>query len=1085
MKNFKVFVIAFFIFISSIFTANAGLYNGKTKFYTIKTEHFYIHFHEGLGPIAEDMRTMTETVFARMSDRLKWTPHGRIHVLLVDNTEASNGLATVIPDNYINLIVSPPDSSSTLDYYKNYLEYLFTHELTHILHIDQHYSLATLSRLIMGKVIAPNGSTPRWMREGMAVYEESEMGDGYGRNNSPLTDMVIRTSYYEDEFPRIDQIAGLTKHFPGGSAPYLYGGRFFKWLAEKYGEDRMYRYQKEYAASLWLFSLNNKARKVYSKSFYKLWKEFKEDLSKEYEQVKSDLEAKGLTVLENIHQHKEDSLSHYTLHPDGASYAYYQKGLDESPQIVIKLYKDKDPIKIKRRLFGQMSFSKDGRYLAFSSLAGVEKKRALSEVFYYDTKKKKLFRAYDKNLPKKSLRATDPDFSSVDGGNRWIVMVRNFQNTDQLYLYDTYEKSGYVLTEAEKGIQFSSPRFSPDGEYIAVSRKEQNGFRDIVLYSKTGKFIKKITSDQEPDLNPVFSGDGSKIYFSSYKTGVSNIFQYDWKTKEIRQVSNVLDGLFEPMPAKGGRGLFVRQYHSKKSTIEYFDVFYNKKLLVYSREPKKKKHSANQVRQSITSNYRQVPFLYKSSIANPQEFSLTNKSFRTENLKIFHNTNFNFLTDSLKEQVDQSDQKDKEKNWVSKKEKQEKKNTKQSDKKQKTVSKVYPSKYKEAVKGLPSRIEEDTSIPSDAKRYNAFPHVLLPKYVIPNIQVFDSAILGSALIGRYDPLLRHNWSAFVNYRTDAKFVGGGGTYIYSRYKPTFYVGGLRYAVDWGYVSNTRFFEERWQTYAGTSFNIKSHLFNISYFYEHRSAYTNLAGVNLVNMKPYAGLKMTYKLGRYKKYPDSISQEDGYYVKLGTDFTNQILGADDVNEEIVVTADLRYYLEMPWSNHHVLGLRVAGGWVWGDVQQFGVFRLGGPFGEGIGAANYSSRVLPLRGLAGITYGGDRVFMFSSEYRLPLVENVNTGIGTWPVFLDKLHMDFFVDGGDIKYRTELDDLFTRMLVSVGAELKGNVVLGYELPMMFRLGYGIILTNRDRLGTLSDGLTGLSLKYGNAYFQVGTSF
>ncbi|HLD46025.1 MAG TPA: hypothetical protein VJC18_11380, partial [bacterium] len=400
-----------------------------------------------------------------------------------------------------------------------------------------------------------------------------------------------------------------------------------------------------------------------------------------------------------------------------------------------------------------------------------------------------------------------------------------------------------------------------------------------------------------------------------------------------------------------------------------------------------------------------------------------------------------------------------------------------------SAKKTYPSAYKNTLSSKPSDVVLDTTNPEGTKNYHALPELLVPRYLLPGLLYYENSFLVSAAIGRTDPLYRHSWSAFANYRSDAAFVGGGGTYMFSRYKPLFYVGGLRYAVDWGTINGINFFEERNQAYAGMSWGIKAHRFNLAYFYEHRSALTNL-NVNLINMMPYAGSRFQYTFSKYKMYADSISPENGVVFKVGGEWTDSMLGSDAVNEEIALRGDLRFYLEMPWSDHHVLALRTAVGWVWGDQQQFGDYRLGGPFGEGTGAS-YSSRVFPLRGLAGITYGGDYAYMFSSEYRIPLATNVNWGIGTWPIFLDKLYMALFVDGGDIKYRTETNELFSRMLVSTGAEVNGNFVLGYGLPLTIRAGYGVILTNRWRLGTLTDSITMMSLKYGSVYLQFGTMF
>lgn len=1002
----SLFFLFFFFFIAPL---HAAFYDGKTKFFTVKTEHFYIHYSEGLGSVADEMVSISEKVFSRLTGRLGWTPTGRTHVVLTDKADSANGMALLLPEKYVLLYTAVPEVDSNLDHYKHYYEFLFTHEFTHIIHIDRYDRLTVPFRKVLGKVVTPNAITPAWMREGMAVYEESLLDAQFGRANADNTEMVLRTAYYENKFPRIDQIAGLSKSFPAGYGAYLFGGRFFKWLAETYGEDRMYEYQKLYASGLWVFSLNNKAKRIYGKSFYKLWDEFREHLSQNYAAQKGRLERKGLTPLSSVVSNKK-SQSYYTPMPNGKGHAYYESGLDDADEILIFSDAEKKPHRIKRKLFGQMSFSKDSHSLAFSSLSSVEKNTSHSEVFYYDIAKKQLHRVFDAGKKDTSLRATDPDFSPLDGGNRWLVMVRNFVHTDQLYVFDTYEKKGYLITDEPTGTQFSNPRFSPNGRSIVVSRKDPvTGYRDIVVYSKTGKRLMTITHDAKQDLYPVYSPDGSRIYFTSYRDGVANIFTYHFQEKKLYAVTDVLSGVFQPMPSPDGREVYVRYYGSEKSDIRKFSV----------------KRSS-----PIVSQHENIFQKTVGAGSTPAQ-SLSDKTTEA---------------------------------------------TKQTE---------FPSFYKEKLLRFSSDIDSPDTHPEGSKKYFAFPNVLVPSYLLPNVLVEQSGLLASLTTGKYDPLYRHNWLAYANYWTLPKFVGAGATYLYSRYDPTFFIGGARFAVDRGTIGTTHFFEERWNGYAGMSYKWKYHTWSFRYFYEHRSAYTNLPGINLINMRPYAGVTGQYKLQKYKKFPNSISPEDGYQAKIGLDFTNQVLGSHAVNEETAAYADLRAYIEMPWFDHHVLALRAGGGWAWGDQQQFGAFRLGGPFGEGTGTVPLSPRVFTLRGLPGITFAGDQVVQFSGEYRFPLAVNVNWGIGTWPVFLDKLHMDLFMDAGDIKFRTVAADLFSRMLVSVGGEFKGDFVLGYGIPITARLGYGVILTNKNRIAGLTDSLTGQDLKYGSFYFQVGTAF
>lgn len=958
--------------------AQAAFFHPDMEVYTVKTDHFYIHYQKEQSAVAGDLVLISERVHAKLSDKLKWTPWGRTHLVLVDSTDRANGLATVIPANYVLLYVAVPDADSSLDNYQNYLELLFTHEYTHILHMDQHNRWADPAHWIFGKIVAPNGLTPGWMREGIAAWEES-VETGRGRGNSSYSDMLLRISILENNFPHIDEASGLGIPWPGTDSQYIFGVKFWQWLAQKYGEESIQKYAETYASGLWLFSLNNKARRVYGKSFYKLWKEWKQDLTSLYEGEKEKIGQRGITPFEPVAA-KKLFQSYPTANPAGKEYAYLEDSLDEPSHIVIAGERGSEPKIIRRNAFGQMSYSRDGgKFLAYASLLGIEKYKAFSDVFIYDFEKKISKRVFEKGGEKKSLRASDPDFAPMDNGARWVVMVRTNGSTDNLYVNDLEKKKGYFLTRAPRYTQFSNPRFSPDGRHIVVSRRDPKGNRDIVLYSSKGKEISKITHDKASDNHPVWSPSGHSIFYESDKSGIPNIYRHDLSDHRQAMVTNVVGGVYQPQISADGKDLLVKYYTSKGHGI------------------------------------------YRTSL------------LRTE-----------------------------------------------------TASKK-PMTQGYSLPDLGPPPAEDTVLPG-SKKYSAFPQVLVPRYLYPTFLTLDDAFLVGFSTGRYDPLYRHSWALYTNYRSDAAFVGAGGSYSYFRRNPSYYVGFARYVLNWGNIFGigADFFEQRLQGFAGTTYTKGYQGISAGYFFENRDNFSAIpAPFILPTLDRYAGLRFDYTYARYKKFPQSISQEDGPFFKIGVDVTDAFLGSAEVNEQTVVTGDLRYYWELPWADHHVFGLRTAGGYVFGDQEFSGTFRFGGPFGEGT-MAGYSSRLFPFRGLPGVTFAGDRVLLFSGEYRLPIA-SVNRGIGTWPVFLRKIHLSLFSDFGDSWLRNGKDDVafFEDFFLSLGTELKGDLVLGYGLPLTTRLGYAVIVKNRDQIAGLTDALFGNDIRNGTFYFQFGTAF
>src|SRR4051812_18004835 len=78
------------------------------RWQTITTEHFYVHFHQGEEALAQRAAALAETVHARLTPLMGWTPSDRTHVVLTDNIDAANGSATPLPFNRIEIFVSSP-----------------------------------------------------------------------------------------------------------------------------------------------------------------------------------------------------------------------------------------------------------------------------------------------------------------------------------------------------------------------------------------------------------------------------------------------------------------------------------------------------------------------------------------------------------------------------------------------------------------------------------------------------------------------------------------------------------------------------------------------------------------------------------------------------------------------------------------------------------------------------------------------------------------------------------------------------------------------------------------------------------------
>jgi len=1016
-------------------TSEAGYFDPKLKWYTISTKHFNIHFHDGEEIVAPRMAQIAERVYARQTAKFQWKPWGRVEVVLTDTTDVSNGLTTTLPYNHIILFLATPTGDSTLNYYDDWLEDLFQHEFTHTEHLDMYGGIAKPFRWVLGRLITPNGLTPGWVREGIAVEQESWRGKG--RANNSFSEMMLRTDILNNQFLAMDQMAGLQFDWPSFNAAYIYGGMFWNYLAEKYGEEKIIEFAHRYSNSMWLFSLNNKARKTYgNENFFKLHDEWKSFLSQKYNDQKAELEAKGLTNLQDL-QHIKGSLENPALSPDG-KYVVYSKTDVYSKSEIRRINVDGtgDELIYKGITGNQYSFSKDGTKLLFSTVGTYKHYYKYSEIYEIDLATKKLHEITH------GQRAFHPDYSP--DGKKIVFSENNVEGT-KLMLWDVETKKATALTEAPF-LQFSFPRFSPDGNTIAVSEWRE-GNRDIYLYDLSGKLVKQVTNDKFIDLYPNFSPDGKDLFFTSDRSGITNVYRYNLASGVTEQVSNVLTGLFNPHFT--GDKMVVQNYYGRGYDLKTFSYTPQEIRPVAAQSSKKGKHRRGRREKSSEVAAKNTASENSSSTAvNPtvQPTSSSGQPYSDLDLP------------------------------------ETKAPTKVSLSKDKTKDSEL------SIAPLPTPAPEeaplDPALLGDLKpkKYNPFKKLFIPRYFQPNI-LFGDSILISLGTGASDPIGRHVWAGGVTYRTDANHLGGYFTYSYNRLQPSLFLNFFDFVVNYGDIFGTgsNFFEQRDRLSVGASIGTGMHSIAGYYFFEHRSADSAIPpGVILPpTLGNFSGFGMKYTFTRVSKYPASISLEGGPRIQIGVEGTSQALGSSPNNEQLIFSGDIREYVPLPMKNH-VLAFRLAGGIAFGDTLLQGTFRLGSALGEGV-LTGQTPRLYTLRGLPQITFAGERALLMSGEYRLPLV-NPERGLGTGPIHLNKLYMVFFADYGSV-FNGDID--FHNFLLGVGSELRGDFIIGYGLPITARIGYGIIVSGRQFIQGLTDPITGAAVKNGTVILQLGTSF
>jgi hypothetical protein len=96
-----------------------------------------------------------------------------------------------------------------------------------------------------------------------------------------------------------------------------------------------------------------------------------------------------------------------------------------------------------------------------------------------------------------------------------------------------------------------NPCWSPSGDRILFDYSIRDG-RDIGWVRPDGTDLEFLVTGDDDSRAARFTGGSATFVFSSDRTGIFNIYEYDLATRQVRQLTNVLGGAFYPTMGAGG-----------------------------------------------------------------------------------------------------------------------------------------------------------------------------------------------------------------------------------------------------------------------------------------------------------------------------------------------------------------------------------------------------------------------------------------------------------------------------------------------------------------------------------------------------
>ena len=263
--------------------AEAQFVDPSLRWRTLDTAHFSVHFAEHTLAQARTVAEVAESVYPRITGWLKWEPESRTQIVVLDSLDLSNGYASPLPFNFIGIILSPPDEGELLQN-REWLELVLTHEFTHVVHLDKASRAPLVMRRIFGRAppyfllffpnTLPNVWGPNWVKEGLAVYAESDWNKGWGRLGQSHFEGMMRAETARGPIS-LRELHAEGRGFPH-NRDYLYGSYFFLFLGERYGPQAIVNYVENYSDNFFPYRMHSNTVAITGKPQDALWLEYEE-----------------------------------------------------------------------------------------------------------------------------------------------------------------------------------------------------------------------------------------------------------------------------------------------------------------------------------------------------------------------------------------------------------------------------------------------------------------------------------------------------------------------------------------------------------------------------------------------------------------------------------------------------------------------------------------------------------------------------------------------------------------------------------------------------------------------------------------
>ncbi len=507
----------------------------STEWMQTNTRHFRIIHDKNQQDLGRYYAEIAEIAYSNLSTVFSTLPEV-ITVVLADNTDDSNGNATVFPYPLIFAFPVQVGQQGGLSEASEWGKELFTHELVHVAQLYP-YSATTykIARALFGSVISPHLLMPGWWKEGMAVEMETQFSPR-GRTRSYLQDAQIRSYVTKNklkDFTLAEANEDLIT-WPYGNRRYFFGSMLMSQIAyegnlqnkpQTIGDivlDQSHR---------WPYFINAPVKKTLGANYTDIYNRTLEAYSKNSQQQIKELSKVPLSQV--VPLNADLIQSRFVKYSDAHDIVGLIATTDMDTQI--QFYKDNVLLEFKKlptNDLGSFDFHPIDAKIIYNKTHQVNLKQNFSDLYIYDLSQGKSERLTFKE------RARDPIYSP--DGNK-VLFTHTGNGLTELKSIDIASKKITSLLAGTPKSRINSYTFKGDNQVLYTLRDETGNQHLHILNLDTLISQKIIAPTQIRFLkykDPI-------LYFISTENEVLNIYQArvsKGQLKDIQPLTHLMTG---------------------------------------------------------------------------------------------------------------------------------------------------------------------------------------------------------------------------------------------------------------------------------------------------------------------------------------------------------------------------------------------------------------------------------------------------------------------------------------------------------------------------------------------------------------